>query len=246
MCLEANPSSDNGAVPSFQNCNESINQRWRFIPDIGSGASTIVPELFKSEVSGSYEKCLDENSQGGSVYQWNCDGTSDQYFNLLPLSTTAPSSTPRETSIPSANPTIAPSLIPTAAPSVDLCDIMDVVGQTIYVAGAGACWRVQLARGGTLEGDTTDASCAKNESEWKSTTGVFSRFYSAVSDDNTAVFKADNAWKGTFQFKEDPTLTKPSLTPLSIDQANNTFELQVTVPTCSADAICPTMKVNLF
>ena len=211
MCLEANSSDVNGELPSFQNCNQSINQRWKFVPNTGSGGgSTIEPELFNSDI------CLDENSQNGTVYQWNCDGTSDQYFNLFPLSSAAPSSSDASapsaspTIIPSVNPTIAPSAIPTIAqtlPPTDLCDVMDVVGQTIFLPGAGipgaaACWRVQLARGGTLEGDFSDASCAKEESEWQSSAGVFSIFQSIAVDDYAAVFTpGQNGFSGTFQFK---------------------------------------------
>ena len=221
MCLEAKSIDINGVEPSFQNCNDSINQKWRFVPSSGvGGGGTIESELFNSDI------CLDENGQDGTVYQWYCDGTSDQYFNILPLSTAAPSLAP-------------------------ICNVMNVVGQTIFIPGAGipgaaACLKVQLAIGGTLEGDFSDSLCEKNESDWQSSAGVFSIFKSIVLDENTAVFiKGQNGYSGTFRFKENSAMTQPFLEVLNFNGNEKEFEFQVTIPTCSADAICPTMKVAL-
>ena len=124
--------------------------------------------------------------------------------------------------------------------------MVDVFAQTLFLPGAGACWRVQLAAGGTLEGDFTDASCSKTESEWQSTNGVFSIFASISVLDETAVFiPGTNGFSGTFQFVEDPTVTQASLQMLSWDPTAKVFAIEVTIPTCSADAVCPTMKIEL-
>ena len=119
--------------------------------------------------------------------------------------------------------------------------------QTLFLLpGAGACWRVQLAAGGTLEGDFTDASCSKTESKWQSSNGVFSIFASISVLDETAVFiPGTNGFSGTFQFVEDPTVTQASLQMLSWDPTAKVFAIEVTIPTCSADAVCPTMKIEL-
>ena len=159
----------------------------------------------------------------------------------------APSDAPSD--VPSNAPVDAESDAPSNAPTADRCDIMNVMGQTIYVPGAGACWRIQLGKPGTLEGDMVgNDSCQKKESDWQSSTGIFSNFWRVDPNDDTVTFQAfsDGQWKGRFQFKEDPTATKPYLVPpLNIDQDNRKFELVVAIPTCSANAICPTMKVNL-
>ena len=66
---------------------------------------------------------------------------------------------------------------PSKVPSSDLCDVANVMGQTIFVPGPpNTCWRIQLAKGGTLEGDFGDSLCTKDESDWESTSGIFSRF----------------------------------------------------------------------
>ena len=180
--------------------------------------------------------------------------------NSEPQITEAPSAVPTDvpsdspiavqSDFPSVFPSDSPSIATSDAPTVDRCDIMDVFSQTIYVPGAGSCWRIQLGRGGTLEGDMNgNESCQKSESDWQSSTSTFSNFSAVLPNDDIAVFeaKATGQWKGTFLFKEDPAATKPYLVPpLDIDSANKTFNLVVSIPTCSADAICPTMKVNLF
>ena len=147
---------------------------------------------------------------------------------------------------PSAAPTIAPTMVP--SPMTDLCNVVDVLGQTIFLAGAGACWRIQLAYGGTLEGDFGDSSsCSKDASDWQSTDGIFSLFDSVSLSAKTAAFSpGTNGYSGTFQFKEDSSVTQPMLEILDWNQPLLQFTLQVTIPTCSADApICPTMKVDL-
>ena len=133
-------------------------------------------------------------------------------------------------------------------PSGELCDVVDVLAQTLFlpgVPGAEACWRVQLATGGTLEGDFTDPSCSKTESEWQSSNGVFSIFDSISASDKTVVFiPGTNGFSGTFQFVEDPTVTQASLQVLGWVPTAKEFAVEVTIPTCSADAICPTTKVD--
>lgn len=153
------------------------------------------------------------------------------------------------TPAPSASPTPVPSASPTIMS--DLCNVLDVTGQTLFlpgVPGAMACLRVQLGPAGTLEGDTSDPQCSKDESSWKSNMGVISLFASANTLDNTAVFVpgGTSGISGTFVFKEDPLVTQPILELLDFDGSTLTFEAQVTIPTCSADAICPTMRVELF
>ena len=126
------------------------------------------------------------------------------------------------------------------------CNVEDVLAQTLFLPGGGACWRVQLAAGGTLEGDFTDPSCSKDESKWRSTKGVFSIFDSISVSDKTAVFiPGNNGFSGTFQFVENPTFTQASLQLQSWDPTAKEFAVEVTIPTCSADAVCPTMKVEL-
>lgn len=128
----------------------------------------------------------------------------------------------------------------------DLCTVIDVLGQTLFIPGAGACWRVQLATGGTLEGDFSDTSCSKDESIWQSTNGVFSHFKDVSLPDNTVVFiPGTNGYSGTFQFLEDLTVTKPSLEILNWNATAKGFVVQVEIPTCSTGAICPTMKIAL-
>lgn len=146
---------------------------------------------------------------------------------------------------PTVNPTIVP--LPPATVNEDLlCDVMNVYGQTFFLPAVGICWRVQLGVDGTVEGDFNDGDCSKNESDWQSTHGVFSIFDYVKPSDNTAVFiDGTNKYSGTFQFKEDSTVIKPSLYILGFNSNLKEFALEVTIPTCSADAICPTMKVVL-
>ena len=71
----------------------------------------------------------------------------------------------------------------------DLCIAADILGQTLFLPGAGAsCWRMELSTGGTLEGDFSDDSCSKTEFEWQSTNGVFSLFNYVNQLTSTAVF----------------------------------------------------------
>ena len=146
----------------------------------------------------------------------------------------------------------SPTSQPSSAPSsIDLCNVVGVMGQTIFLPGSGACWRVQLGQFGTLEADFTDPSCSKDESAWQSTGEIFSYFSFVNIFDDSVDFTHDGAgqglpskgWSGTFQFKEDIYVTKPSLEVLSWEPP--TFAVLVTIKTCSPDAICPSMKVNL-
>ena len=252
----------------FQNCTESISQKWKIGSTGSDGGHTIVSEKYDPTV------CLDENGRDNDIYQWRCDQSLDQYFSLVSLYTSAfPSSAPTETttteapsgspteipsnapySAPSETPSKAPSETPSIAPSTKpsfnptdtpngLCDIMNVIGQTLFIAGAGACWRVQLATGGTLERDSNDPSCDKDESDWQSTAGVLSNFDSVALDDDIAVFTGGVNAK--FQFKEDPVVTAPGLQILGFNPDLNEYALEITIPTCSDDAMCPTMKVAL-
>ena len=161
--------------------------------------------------------------------------------NSPPSAPTPPTPTPPAPTPPAPTPT------PPTPTATNLCSVVDVLGQTLFISGVGACWRVQLAPGGTLEGDFTDESCSKDESNWKSSSnGVFSVFDSVSLSSNTAVLTAGKmGYSGTFQFKEDPTVTKPILEVLGWNQTTKEFVLQATIPTCSADAICPTMRVDL-
>ena len=153
--------------------------------------------------------------------------------------------TPSGSIAPSPIPMEVPTNVPTP-PTNNLCNVMDVLGQTLFIPGAGACWRVQLATGGTLEGDFSDSLCSEDEADWSSTKGVFSIFDSVSLSANTAVFVVGtNGYSGTFQFKEDAAVIKPFLEVLGWKQDIKEFELQVTIPTCSTGAICPTMKVDL-
>ena len=161
--------------------------------------------------------------------------------------TSEPSSAPSKISsdLPSSIPTVNPSSVPSIVPS-KTCNVVDVFAQTLFLPGADACWRVQLAFGGTLEADFTDVSCSKTESEWQSTNGVYSIFATISVLDETAVFiPGTNGFSGTFQFVEDPTVTQASLQMLSWDPTAKVFAIEVTIPTCSADAVCPTMKIEL-
>ena len=127
------------------------------------------------------------------------------------------------------------SCSPASAPSPNRnCYMDDVLGQTFFIPGQGACWRVQLGSGGTLEADFGDPSCSKTESIWQSTNGIFSLYDSFDQANNAAVFSpGPNRYSGTFQFKEDPVLTQASLDLLSWDRKNKVFELLVTIPTCN-------------
>jgi len=261
LCLQANPSGDNGAAPSWETCDGSIGQKWNFNPE-GADGITIRPELFNGA------DCLDHNGQNDDVYQWDCDTSGDQYFTKITLTSptdypstspsTAPSTSPSTAPFaspsmaPFASPSIAPTASPSKAPSVppsDLCDVLDVYGQTIFVPGlpgADGCWRFQIGRGGTLEREVNDPTCSKDESDWQSDSGIFSYFNSLALDVDTAIFAVGpNGFSGTVQFKEDTALTGPTLQLLSFNPATSEFKVQVNMPTCSEDAICPTMKVEL-
>ena len=110
----------------------------------------------------------------------------------------------------------------------------DVLGQTLFIPGQGACWRVQLGPDGTLEADFDDPSCSKTEFGWQSTNGIFSLYDSFDQVNNTAVFNpGPNGYSGTIQFEEDPALTQASLDVLSWDRPNKVFEVLVTIPTCN-------------
>ena len=98
-----------------------------------------------------------------------------------------------------------------------------------------------------MEGDFDDPSCSKNESDWQSSKGVFSILNSIIlSDDKVVFIMGDNGYSGTFQFQEDKALTQPFLDVLDWNSNEKEFAAQVTIPTCSPFAICPTMKIDYF
>ena len=81
-----------------------------------------------------------------------------------------------------------------------------------------------------MEGDFSDSSCSKNESDWQSANGVFSIFDSVSLSANTAVFIAGtNGCSGTFQFKEDSAVTQPFLEVLGWNPGAKEFVVQVTI-----------------
>lgn len=139
---------------------------------------------------------------------------------------------------------------PTAAPTfattqTGLCDISDLMGQTIFFAVAGHCWRLPLHQGAMLEGDSTDPTCNKDESDFTST-GVFSIADTVNMSDNTAVFTVGaQGYSGTFQFKEGP-VTVPAVNVMGWDPSAKIYEVELTIPTCSPEAVCPTMRVLPF
>ena len=110
----------------------------------------------------------------------------------------------------------------------------DVLGQTFFYPVSGACWRVQLGPGGTLEADSSDKTCSKTEFLWTSTNGIFSLYDSFDQVNNTAVFSpGSNRYSGTFQFEEDPAVTQASLDVLSWDRRTKVFDVLVTIPKCN-------------
>ena len=169
--------------------------------------------------------------------------TADPPFNCNspPVTPTTPSPT-----APAPTPTVTPTISPISSPTVDNCAVMDVLGQTIFVPFAKACWRIQLGAGGTIERDTTDVRCS-NISTWTSSNGVFSHFNGVDISKGTALFiPGANGVSGTIRFKEDPTaVVIPGLNVLSFDSGIGVFSLEITLSTCSGDAICPVMKVDV-
>ena len=191
----------------------------------GNCPATPAPTLVKSSSPSTSSAPTLENSSSPSM-------------SILP--TVAPSYAP--TTLP---PTVSPTVVPTSPPSLDLCKITDVLGQTIFVSGAGACWRVQLGEGGTIENDSSDPGCS-DISTWASSYGDFSLFNGIEMSQQTATFIAGtNGYSGTIRFREDPAVTMPGLTVLSFDGGSGVFEVEITLSTCSADAICPVMKIEV-
>ena len=130
----------------------------------------------------------------------------------------------------SCSPTIAPTPPPT---DKLICDMDDVLGQTFFLPGADNCWRVQLGPGGTLEADSSDKTCSKTEFLWTSTNGIYSLYDSFDQVNNTAVFSpGPKGFKGTFKFKQDKTVTKPSM-DMSFDAPTKTFTVLATIPKCN-------------
>ena len=212
--------------------------------------SDLVQQLKDNAVPKAYTSCLTTEIIDNIVNlpRGECTGTLISPLGVCGAPTPTPQIPPSPTPTlpPSPVPLVAPTIIPSSSITDNLCSVIDVLGQTLFIAGAGACWRVQLAPGGTLEGDFSDLSCSKNESDWQSSNGVYSIFDSVSLSKNTAVFiNGTNGFSGTFQFKSDSAVTQPMLEVLDWNQASKQFVLQVTIPTCSANAICPTMKVDL-
>lgn len=140
-------------------------------------------------------------------------------------------------------PSIALSMMYSVSPSDStICDINEVLGQTIYVPAVGACWKVEIFFGGTLEGDFTDSLCSESDHMFSSTNGTFSLFDSLNISDNTALFiGASQGFSGTMIFKESLDIANPLLNILNWTPNSKEYELEVILPTCAAPSVVPSV-----
>ena len=131
---------------------------------------------------------------------------------------------------PSVSPTITPSSYPSLLPSPDSTCLNEILGSTFYIPEAGACWRVEVFQNGTLEGDFSDPSCSKDKIDFNSN-GVFSIF--DFSYGNVAYFKdGPNAYSGTFEFKEDSSVSSQEHKIKGWNPSTKEYDLEVTLPSC--------------
>ena len=122
------------------------------------------------------------------------------------------------------------------------CNIHDILGQTIFVPVAGACWKVDIFVGGTLEADFTDSHCSKPDYMFSSTNGTFSLFDSINTFDHTVAFiGASQGFSGTMAFNESPNLVTPSLKTLNWTSNTKEYEVQVSLPTCTVASMVPSI-----
>ena len=108
----------------------------------------------------------------------------------------------------------------------------EIYGGTYYTSAVNACWRIEVFDNGTLEGDFSDSTCSKSEAEFTSTRGIFSYFNYTYG--NVAYFvDGDNSYSGTFEFKEDSSLSALTLTIQGWNSAELEYDLLITVPSCA-------------
>ena len=143
------------------------------------------------------------------------------------------------TPTPSVPSTPAPTP-PTTTPGI--CNIIDLMGQTIFFSASNICWRLQLYAGGVLEGDLIDPTCSNNESDFTSS-GIFSIAGNVNTFGNAAAYiPGSKGYSGRFKFKEGAVL-KPSAKVVAWNPSTLIYEVELTIPTCSKEAVCPVMRV---
>ena len=112
------------------------------------------------------------------------------------------------------------------------CSIATVLNKTYYLEAEGACWRLQLFAGGTLERDPNPQICSKDE--FNSSTGAFSIFYGVNLEENRVIFvDGPQSYSGTFQFTESIGLTQPQVLIRHWNEIEQEYVVEVILPSCA-------------
>ena len=119
-------------------------------------------------------------------------------------------------------------------PGFCYCPVREFLDSTIYLPLQGYCIKFELFPGGEIVLDATDQSCS-NEVHTPSL--VVSKFDKIVDNRVTFVKAGPSGYSGTLDFKEDSTVTEPSLVPRKLE--NQEFILGVNVPSCNQGPIYP-------
>jgi len=151
----------------------------------------------------------------------------------------APSSIPSTvlsimpTSTPSSVPSVILSAVPSSLPSDYLCEPNEYEGQTLFAPLSSQfgewCIRIQLFEGGTVFADTNNPNCDNVDFSAHAHYSDFSSF-----SENKAIFVGGPnslGYDGFFAFKEDPSVTEPTLNLLSINA--QTFEFDLLFGACT-------------
>ena len=170
------------------------------------------------EYSGTFEFKEDSSKTDLELTLKGWEPTAKEYDVELTLPTcTAPSS--------------VPSSVPSNIPTVDSSCMDEIYGGTFYTPAVGACWQIEIFENGTLEGDFSDSTCSKDKAEFTSTDGIFSYFNYTYG--NVAYFvDGPNQYSGTFEFKEDTSVSDLELEIQGWNPTALEYTLLVTVPSC--------------
>ena len=129
---------------------------------------------------------------------------------------------------PTSPPSVSPSMIPS---EVSFCPIEYVYNTTLYVSAAGACWRVQVFDGGTLEADFSDPSCLNTVFN---SAGEYSTFQSGSG--NSAYFeKGDRGFSGTFSFEQSASVSEQDFELVSWNSTAKEYDIIITFPDCTEE-----------
>ena len=164
----------------------------------------------------------------------NADPRSWSELSLSTEPSMMPSFTPSRSlsTLPSLRtPSIIPSIVTSTMPSNKLsengyCSVKDVIGKTLFVYGAGYCFKIVLDVGGQIVGDSNDLECSN-----KSGTGIPFSNYGGFTG-NTLIWtqNTSSGFFGTMNFLEKTYLINPKLLINSFQAGK--FDVTLELPTC--------------